>query len=376
MSRAGANAGGGPRLVAGCMTGTSLDGIDVAIASIDDHGLAIRAKLVGSASLPLGPVGATLRRLADQHPMTAGEIAEAARAFALLHADAVEIAAAGRPLDLVCVHGQTVHHRPPASWQLFQPAPLLERCRCPVVFDLRQADLAAGGQGAPITPIADLILFRDARETRVVINLGGFSNFTLLPAGEGTESVRGGDVCACNHLLDALARDAAGVAYDADGRMAAAGRVDRGLRDDIAALLLGQLRERRSLGSGDELVARVLVRAGGAPGNDRLRSVCDAIGLVVGDVARAAAGDRRPARLVLAGGGARNPVLAASIADHATLPACTTAELGVPVELREALAMAVLGTLCADGVPITLPAITGVRSPAPLAGVWAGRMPA
>ena len=111
--------------------------------------------------------------------------------------------------DLVVAHGQTVFHAPPASWQLLNAAPIARAVRAPVVFDLRQADLAAGGQGAPITPLADWIMLRahgPAAAGRAIVNLGGFCNVTILPSGAGPEGVRGMDVCPCNHLLDGVAR--------------------------------------------------------------------------------------------------------------------------------------------------------------------------
>ncbi len=121
------------------------------------------------------------------------------RDAALLHVEAVRALGCER-LDLVVAHGQTVYHAPPLSWQLCAPGPIAHALQVPVLCDLRSADIAAGGQGAPITPIADHILFRHAREARAVVNLGGFCNITTLPAGDDATRVRGGDVCACNQV--------------------------------------------------------------------------------------------------------------------------------------------------------------------------------
>ena len=195
------------RLVFGCMTGTSLDGLDTVLAEIAGRGLRMRVTIRDRRSARLGRLAAPLRALAEQQPCTAGAIARLARDFSLLHARV--LARFGVTPDLVVVHGQTVFHAPPVSWLLLTPAVIAERLGCAVISDLRAADLAAGGEGAPITPLADLILYGHARERRTVINLGGFCNLTRLPAGREPVGIRGGDVCACNQVLDAVARNAA-----------------------------------------------------------------------------------------------------------------------------------------------------------------------
>ncbi|MBA2481609.1 MAG: anhydro-N-acetylmuramic acid kinase [Planctomycetes bacterium] len=350
------------RLVVGCMTGTSLDGIDVALVRITGSGLAIRAELVSCASHPLGDVQAPLRRLAEQQPMTAREISETSLAFTALHVDAIRDLGADR-IDLVCVHGQTVFHAPPVSWQLFQPAPLALALGVPVVSDLRAADLAAGGQGAPITPLADHILFRHGSEARAVINLGGFCNLTILPGGDDTSRIGGRDVCACNQVLDHLARRLFDQPYDRDGLHALAGSVDRRALDALTAKLSLQARAGRSLGTGDELAAWVDRHRGRHTPEDLARTACAAIARVIVQHAVPAR------RLVLAGGGTRNRALVAEIRERAGIPAITSDQLGIPVDMRECVAMAILGALCQDRVPITLPQVTGVEQP-PIAGSW------
>jgi anhydro-N-acetylmuramic acid kinase len=179
------------RHVVGVMTGTSIDGIDAALVRITGRDLEMQAELVGHVSHPLRNLADSLRRAAVQIPMSAGEFAQIAWMFGDLHANVIGdvLDDHNLGLDLICVHGQTVFHQPPISWQLINPAPIAARFACPVVSDLRQADLAAGGQGAPLTPIADWVLFRDPRKARAIANLGGFCNATILPRHEEQSAI-------------------------------------------------------------------------------------------------------------------------------------------------------------------------------------------
>lgn len=361
------------RLVIGCMTGTSIDGIDAALVRINGIGLAMRAEFVRGVSLDFAePLKTDLRAIANQEPVTASDIATANDALTRLHAAAVEQLDAG-PVELVCCHGQTVYHAPPLSWQMFSPSLLATLTSTPVVCDLRQADLAVGGQGAPITPIADWVLFRDEAERRAVVNLGGFCNITLLPAGgsAGPDGVRGMDVCACNQLLDVIARRVMDVAFDAGGEQALAAEPDHDATDDLIGVLAAQGAGRRSLGTGDEATAWVTRhwRHGlGLSGGVLAASACEAIGHAIGQATRECD------RIVLAGGGVRNAALKRAIAGNALCPVMTTADVAakVPIEFREAVCFGVLGALCADRVPITLQQVTGA-SRAVISGVWAGR---
>lgn len=325
----------------------------------------MRASVEAAHSLPLGAVGERLRALAEQTPTTAGAIAALARDFALLHVEALRALLGDRPIDLVCAHGQTVYHAPPLSWQLLNPAPIVAALRVPLVCDLRAADLAAGGQGAPITPIADFVLFRHPQETRAVLNLGGFCNFSLIPAGaRSAADLLGGDICACNHVLNALARRRLHTPFDNDGQAALRGAPVAACVELLGGLLRDQSGAGRSLGTGDELIAALNDAIAQCATNDALRSACEAIA--------AAISRRLPAvdRVIVAGGGARNQALFRAIGEHTDAPVSLSDEFGVSVSSREASAMAVLGALCRDRVPITIPAVTRVPA-APLAGVWA-----
>lgn len=364
------------RLVVGCMTGTSIDALDAALVRITGRGLAMTAELLATHTLDLGPLAPRLRALAEQSPATAADIAALARDFSLLHADAVSALLDRAPgpgprlrPDLICVHGQTVAHRPPLSWQLFNPWPLACATGVPIVFDLRGADLAAGGQGAPITPIADWVLLRAARP-RAIVNLGGYCNITLLPpSAEGPEAIRAADLCACNQLLDAIARTRLGVPYDDGGEHALRGRRIDTLFTTLAEALRAQARAGRSLGTGDELAALPMLRDTSLAPDDVAHSACCALGETIAD----ACAEGGAAEIVLAGGGVRNAALVGAIRANAARQgrAVTLCDArGDPGAYREAIAFGVLGALCQDRVAISLPAVTGVATPAPIAGCW------
>ncbi|MHC4209559.1 MAG: anhydro-N-acetylmuramic acid kinase [Planctomycetota bacterium] len=357
------------RFVIGVMTGTSLDGIDVATAAIRGAGLDMRARLIRHGSADLGPLAGDLRRAADQEPLTAEALAGLALALGERYADAIAGAAEGLDhISLIAVHGQTVVHRPPVSWQLINPAPVALRFNCPVVFDLRQADLAAGGQGAPITPAADWVLFGDAATRRAVVNLGGFCNVTVLgdDAGEPLGGVRGFDVCVCNQLLDEAARRALDAPYDEGGRAAQHGEAQDYAVKELLEILTGQRTACRSLGTGDEARSWMAAYAERLLPEDLAATVVEAVASSI----TGALADHDVDEIVVAGGGARNRALLDALRRRAGCALVVSDELGVPLQAREALAMAVLGALCADRVPITLPRVTGCAEPAPLAGTW------
>ncbi len=365
------------RHVVGVMTGTSIDGIDAAMVRIRGVKLAMRADLVVRNGCGLGNIGTRLRHAAEQKPMTAGELATLARDLGCLHAQTIAELLEGQSVgpNLICVHGQTVFHQPPVSCQLINPEPIAQQFGCPVVFDLRQADLAAGGQGAPITPIADWVLFRDEKKRRAVINLGGFCNVTVLPASGAVvepglgelEGIAGFDVCACNQILDLIARDGLKKPFDDNGAAAQGGKVNASAAAALLELLNRQRVSRRSLGTGDEVSnwVHASLKAGVAAG-DLAATAVDAI---AGCIA-AAIDSHRVDEIILAGGGARHLALKKAIGDAATTTVRISDELAVPLEARESMAFAVLGALCADGVAITLPQVTGCSRPAPVAGTW------
>ena len=360
----------------GCMSGTSCDGIDASLVRIEGTGLDMTAHPIRSASVGLGLLGDELMEFARGTRLAPGEVARLSAALAAAHAKLIRDLVVGEPCDLVAIHGQTVFHDPPLSWQLIEPSIIAEALGAPVVSNLRAADLARGGQGAPITPIADWILLRDQRERRAIVNLGGFCNATILRASARPDDIRGFDVCACNQLLDTLARTMLDQPFDIDGIVAASGSVNRQLHATLVETLSTQANETRSLGSADEPAAvgdgwteSLHARLSNLKPADVLRTACAAIADTLAQTEVSTTD-----RVLIAGGGVFNATLRAELDRALPVPVAPTDEVGLPSQYREAIEMAVLGALCADGVAITLPSITGCRQPAPVAGVWSGRL--
>lgn len=344
------------RRVIGAMTGTSIDGIDLALVQIDGAGLDMHATLLRGRSAELGALAPRLRAAAEQVPLPAREFAALALEFGALHAREATALAAGDSIDLVVAHGQTVFHAPPVSWQLLNPFPIAAALRCRVVCDLRQADLIAGGQGAPITPLADWILFR-AIEPRVILNLGGFANVTALPGHSAPlVGIRGADLCVCNQLLDRAARHLINAPFDRDGATAARGRADASLCRALAQRLAQQRAHGRSLGTGDELFEWLESATRSLSAEDTLATAVAALAVAIASGVRAI--EPSPSEVIVAGGGARHRSLLAAIAVSLGCPVVASDDRGVPADWREAMEMAVLGSLAEDGVPISLPSVT------------------
>ena len=335
------------------MTGTSIDALDVAIARIHGTGLEMRAELIAVEQTPLGALKTPLRAAADQTPMSALEFARLAHRFGRLHLEAVSSLTERLAItpDLICLHGQTVAHEPPVGWALIDTTPLLAHFECTIVTELRHLDMAHGGQGAPISPLADWILFRGERP-RTIVNLGGFCNITSLPGVSGGWSqVTGRDVCPCNHLLDEGARRWLGAPMDHNGTRAMRGTANPALSVELAETM-GAHRDdtsepTRALAQGDEGRA-LLDRLESLPAvEDRLATLTSALAM---RLCRAVTPDEE---LVLFGGGTFNQALVDDIADARRSAPTRTGLNDVTPGAREALVMAVLGACAEDGLMIT-----------------------
>ena len=354
----------GRRRIVGCMSGTSLDGLDIACVEITGHGRELKVDSIQHAHMGFGPLGARLKR-ALKEPLSAAEWTSLAHDLGQLHAEAICTAWPLTRLDLVAAHGQTLYHAPPLSQQLLNPWPIAQALQVAVVCDLRGADLSAGGEGAPITPYADRVLYGEhiGPEGLVIVNLGGFANATVLTE----ETAVGFDCSPCNHLLDAVARKSLGQPFDPDGETAMGGTPDDELAESLAHTISQLNAEGRSGGSGDEGIELVISTNTSLDASDHLATIADAIARAI---AKSLPQTPASKKICLAGGGARNAALRQAIQRHCRGEVVLSDQLGVPIEAREAAAMAILGAMAADGMPITNPDTTGHISTPLRAGLW------
>jgi anhydro-N-acetylmuramic acid kinase len=378
-----------PLIVLGMISGTSHDGIDVAVVrfSAQADGV-LHGELLHTAS---PAYDAELRaRLLNTLPPAEIRFADVCeldtligQAFADAAADAAETVGG---VDLVCSHGQTVYHwvdgnRALGTLQIGQPAWIADRLGTPVISDVRIRDITAGGQGAPLVSILDLLLLAGLPGSAAALNLGGISNMTVLhPAGHAEPIAY--DIGPANALIDAavLAADPGGPGYDVDGRIAASGQVRGDLLDDLLtepyyALAVPKTTGKELFHAGylaDVLTRHPRIDAAGADHADVVATLTALTARTVAAEVRAHGVDT----LVASGGGWFNATLRSML--EAELPGVAlraSAELGAPVDAKEAVAFALIGWHTWHGLPGTVASCTGAGRASVLGAVTPGAGP-
>jgi anhydro-N-acetylmuramic acid kinase len=360
------------------MSGTSLDGVDAVVVRVEGTGTGLQIETLGFAGEPFEPalrealaacveVRTSHVRLVSQLHFRLGErFAEAGR-------HALDAAGVERP-DLVGSHGQTVQHVPQAescagaptrsTLQIGSPAVIAARLGAPVVADFRAGDLALGGQAAPLAPYLDGALFAHGSEPRVLLNLGGIANLTVLPPGGPPRAAF--DTGPANMVLDALALRLVGRPYDADGALAAQGTPDRALLDDLLTTPYLRQPPPKSTGRedfGEPFVDWLVARGPSGPA-DLLATATAFTARTVAEAVRQHV-EPAPARVIASGGGVHNPTLMRYLAEAlAPTPLETTAAHGLDPDAKEAVLFAVLAHEWVEGVRTGLPAVTGASGPA------------
>jgi anhydro-N-acetylmuramic acid kinase len=359
------------RLIAGAMSGTSADGVDVAIVRIAGRGFAMTAELLGRHYTPYPRrLRNNILSIRQNGASSLGELASLGNEISICYAGAVIAAADGLgPLDAIAAHGQTLYHAPPLTMQWLDPAVLAARTNTAVVSDFRRADCAAGGQGAPLVPLADYILFRHRARTRVLLNIGGIANLTYLPAGCGVEKLIAFDTGPGNCISDGLVRPSAD--YDEGGKGAARGKVIQGVLDRALASAWFAERPPKST-DGPAMISmfqEAMVDQREHNGNDLLRTACALSARTIANAARQL-GPPAAEELIASGGGVHNAVLMNSLRDElGGMRILTTDDLGVPSAAKEAIAFALLGAATLDGEPGNIISCTGAEYPAILGSI-------
>jgi anhydro-N-acetylmuramic acid kinase len=343
--------------VIGLMSGTSLDGVDAALLETDGEAIGRTGR-----SLTL-PYGAALRRdlraLLDRACDLAADdkaLLDAGRRLTLRHAEAV--AALGEAADLIGFHGQTILHRPQArrTWQIGDAALLARLTGVPVVHDFRTADVAAGGQGAPLVPVFHAALAAKLPKPLAIVNIGGVANVTWIGADR---SLLAFDTGPGNGPLDDWAMRHTGEPVDRDGALARGAAPDRGVLNRLLAHPYFDAKPPKSLDRQD------FARAIAASGLEALSPESGAATLtafIAGAIARAPF-PAPPARILVCGGGRHNPVLMAAIAGASAIRTDPVEAEGWDGDAMEAQAFAYLAARSLRGLPLTFPATTGVAAP-------------
>jgi anhydro-N-acetylmuramic acid kinase len=384
--------------VIGMMSGTSADGIDVALVRISGAPPAITAKFEGHHHVRFPAlVRDAILRLANGAPTTTAEISQLNFLLGEEFARAAIAACkrwgvALRQISLIGSHGQTIFHqgvaaeflgrRVASTLQIGEPSVIAERTRVTTIGDFRPADMAAGGQGAPLVPFVDYLLYRHARIGRVALNIGGIANLTVIPAGARPGQLFAFDIGPGNMVIDAIVESATRGRshYDRDARLAISGKLIRALLSTM--LREPYLRKRPPKTAGREQFGHAYaekILAWGkrhrASAEDLVRTATVFTSLSIADALRRFVLPRaRVDELIVAGGGARNPLLMAQLA--AALPEIEivpASEFAIPAEAKEAFAFAVLAYEAYHGRTNTLPSATGARHPAVMGKLVRGR---
>lgn len=360
------------------MAGTSLDGIDAALCEIEGSGADLKARVVAFECLPYEP---TLRERLLKACSNVADVREVARlnvevgeAFA---ATALHVFELHGRAEIIASHGQTIAHLPDvkATLQIGEGAVLAERTGATVVCNFRPRDVAAGGQGAPLVPYADWVLLRHATKNRVVLNIGGIANVSILPANCTLDDVRAWDTGPGNMLIDAAMGRYFGLSFDADGEFAS-GEVLDSLLEEVLQHPYLQRRPPKTAGRedfGSEFLEQFALRADVLANSDispedvnwnahdllatltrlTVRSIAESIHRFSGF-------ERGDYELIVGGGGTHNSTLMRMLAEEVAPSAVLRHEdVGLSSDAKEALAFAILGSETLRGVATSVPGATG-----------------
>jgi anhydro-N-acetylmuramic acid kinase len=376
-------------LVLGLMSGTSADGIEVALTRISGAPPHLNAKLLNHTSISFPPkLRKEILRVAEQQPIFAGDLSQLNFRLGEMFAEAA-LAACHRfrivpkKIALIGSHGQTIFHqgqrvpyfgrRTASTLQIGEPAIIAARTDITTIADFRPADIAQGGQGAPLVPYADYLLYRHEKLGRVSLNLGGIANITVIPAVAKPSQILAFDTGPANMLIDALvAHFTHGrQRYDKDARLAQQGRSIPALINELMRDPYLKLAPPKSTGReyyGRTYLDKVLslARRHRAKPNDLIRAATVFTALSIVDALnRFVLPKTQIHQLIISGGGSHNPLLIAQLA--AALPpieVLRSTELGVPEDAKEAFAFALMAYETFHRRPSNVPSATGAHRPA------------
>ncbi len=362
------------------MSGTSVDGITVALMEITGTGEGVQIDLLGYRTYVydvevrkrvfnlFNPSAGTVQDVCEMNYVVGEAFGEAANHLM------DDLGVSRDKVDIIGSHGQTIWHQPDAvavsgygaksTLQIGEPAVISEKTGLPVVSDFRKADMAVGGEGAPLIPYLDYVMHRDPVENRVLQNIGGISNLTYLRAGVSHRDVIAFDTGPGNMIIDALVERYTGASYDADGVFASRGVADKRLLEELLSHQYYTQRPPKTTGRevfGDVYSEKVAAKA------DELNLcpedvVATVTKLTVETIINAY--KQLPEEIdavYVSGGGAKNPVIVEGLRNGLNVPVYDYSVLGIPGEAKEALLVALLANENVMGTPSNMISVTGAR---------------
>jgi len=375
-------------VVAGVMSGTSADGIDVALVRIASMRGRTTLTLLAHEGFryPAALRNAVLTAMNAKSTSTA-ELARLNWRLGIAYADAVKqtINRHKVNLDLIGCHGQTLYHQAHAAtyagknfactWQVGEASLIAAEIGVPVISNFRPADMAAGGQGAPLVPMLDYVLFAHAKRGRVLQNIGGIANLTAMPAACNADELIAFDTGPGNMVMDALAQKLFNMPYDRNGSFAAGGQVsdrvvEQMLRNSYFAMKPPRTAGREEFGREYAMKFLAACRRLSRTPEDTLAT---ATALTAESIARsfkefvASSMQGKPVDYIVSGGGARNATLMRMLTERLEPLGCKVAAIesfGLPAEAKEAAAFGLLAWLTWHRLPGNVPAATGAKRPA------------
>lgn len=364
-------------LAIGVMTGTSLDAIDVSLCEIDDSSAQPTIALKAFSSTDYSDECLALIRRAISNTANTAELSELQFLLAREYAAAINnVRGSADPSTILCVgaHGQTVWHNPPlCTWQMVNGSVLAQLTGIPVVCDFRSADVALGGQGAPLVPMFDAMFLSHNVANRAVVNIGGMSNVTLLPANVASQDIRAFDCGPGNVLIDIACRYTFGKRYDDEGKIARAGLVIPSLFQRLSQLDYFLLDPPKSTGRElfNEDFAKTCIQKfahPSAPSEDIIATFTELTAwCITNHIDRYGKGTTE---IIVSGGGTKNTYLMERIgALMPGLRVCVSDEFGVPSQAKESMCFAFLATRTMNHLPGNLPSVTGASRPAILGSI-------
>jgi len=364
------NSGPDPHIIIGLMSGTSLDGVDVALTRLVGTGQGIEIETIEHATFPYeSALRAELLRVSSPEHSDVATIGRLNSSLAHVYADAVRSICRHSGVDISSVdavgsHGQTIYHDPSAGYtlQIGDPSVLAQLLGVTVVGDFRQGDMALGGEGAPLVPYMDWSVFSSNSEHRALLNLGGIANISFLPAGCERDAVMAFDTGPANMILDSLAERFFNVSYDEGGERALSGVADEGVIQQL--LQDPYFAQPPPKSTGRELYNASYVDSflGLCAHLDHDSTMATAAELSVQSIFLAIEqfSSVAPQRLIVGGGGVHNRAIMKGLESGLSgVEVVTTAAHGVDPDAKEAICFAILAHEALSGVATGMPSVTG-----------------